>query len=136
MMIEFMSAREVQRQVEADRRAKAAEIVDLKARLAALGVDVRPLSQRHPVATIGRSALVRSPHANPIVEHMFQRFESGENLLNIGGNMFGLDEPDTILAVMEKLVLATVAPGTEYRREQNIDLPADIAQPLDPSQSA
>ena len=70
-------------------------------------------------------ATQRLQHANPIVEHLFQRFEAGAPLIQIAHEITGIqyrppgsrtanDRGDEAWDFMRALVMATIAPGTEY----------------------
>ena len=84
----------------------------------------------------------RPIHANPIVEHMFRRFEAGIPLIQIGHEITGIayrppekrtaqESHCEAWAFMTTLVMATIAPGTEYVDDTRRPLPADLAERQD-----
>lgn len=83
----------------------------------------------------------RATHSNPIVEHVFQRVEAGENLLSIFENLTGWrwkpwqnrmpNETEPLENFMTAFVLGTIAPGSEFQRDERIARTRDLEKPND-----
>jgi len=81
----------------------------------------------------------RSTHSNPIVETVFQRFERGENLLSIFENITGWKwtklgnerGTDPVERFMIAFVLGTIAPGSEFQRDERLARTKDLDKPQD-----
>ena len=103
-----------------------------------------PSSTADDPIIVTRSDYLRPPHANPLVEAVFQRIEAGEKLLPIMENITGLRRtdagerrgngviyPDPVEQFAYALILATIAPGTQYSDGQALRSSADLAAPQD-----